>query len=310
MLTKEIVNEVEIFVRDVYAISVKQLVCQVFACAELSERQLCIDDVFMLIGQLHISFPWHIVGNTQCRCPYCNTKQTKKNDTEKQVEGDANGNMEDNRLQKFRLSADFISRMLAPSILDQLDKGTSSTNGIVLHDGQQYISFVDSRQAAAKATLKQNLEQERMWFYSIIYHELCRRKANGLTKDAALAQIMAAVQANPMDMLKYAPMMANLQSPDPKVVQKQLDEMSCNYMTWGEIAELIKADKYCPVFCSVFVKRSGDSDEVEDGLPSEEILDKYVQSIMVMYLAHRPASAASPENFGLFETCYPQYLIE
>jgi hypothetical protein len=27
---------------------------------------------------------------------------------------------------------------------------------------------------------------------------------------------------------------------------------------------------------------------------------------MVMYLAHRPASAASPENFGLFETCYPQ----
>ena len=28
-----------------------------------------------------------------------------------------------------------------------------------VHDGQQYISFVDSRQAAAKATLKQNLEQ-------------------------------------------------------------------------------------------------------------------------------------------------------
>ena len=33
--------------------------------------------------------------------------------------------MEDNRLQKFRLSADFISRMMAPSILDQLDKGDS-----------------------------------------------------------------------------------------------------------------------------------------------------------------------------------------
>ena len=27
---------------------------------------------------------------------------------------------------------------------------------------------------------------------------------------------------------------------------------------------------------------------------------------MVMYLSHRPASAASPENLGLFETCYPQ----
>lgn len=54
------------------------------------------------------------------------------------------------------------------------------------------------------------------------------------------------------------------------------------------------------------MKRSGDSDEVEDGLPSDEIIDKYIQSIMVMYLAHRPASAASPETLGLFETCYPQ----
>ena len=25
-----------------------------------------------------------------------------------------------------------------------------------------------------------------------------------------------------------------------------------------------------------------------------------------MYLSHRPASAASPENLGLFEACYPQ----
>lgn len=249
---------------------------------------------------------WHVIGNTQCRCPYCNTQQIKRRDTDKELEGDVNGNMEDNRLQKFRLSADFISRMMAPSILDQLEKGESATDEIVLHEGQQYLSFVDSRQAAAKATLNQNLEQERMWFYSTIYHELCRRKANGLTKEAALAQVTAAILANPLDAVKYAPIISNLQSTDSKVVQKQLDEMSCNYMTWKEIAELIKKDKYCPIFCSVFVKRSGDSEEVEDGLPSEEIIDKYVQSIMVMYLAHRPASAASPETMGLFETCYPQ----
>ena len=249
---------------------------------------------------------WQVIGNMQCCCPYCNTKQTRKKESEKDIESDANGNMDDNRLQKFRLSADFISRMMAPSILDQLEAGKSDNGGIVLHNGQQYISFVDSRQAAAKATLKQNLEQERMWFNSTIYHELCKRKSKGLTKEAALSKIMAAVQANPMDMIKYAQMMQNLQSSDEKVVKKQLESMSINYMTWSEIAELIKNDPYCPVFCSVFVKRSGDSDEIEDGLPSEEILDRYVQSIMVMYLAHRPASAASPETLGLFETCYPQ----
>ena len=249
---------------------------------------------------------WHLVGNLQCKCPYCNTKQTRKRDKEKDIEGDANGNMENTRLQKFRLSAEFISRLLAPSILDQLEKGASQNGAMVMHDGQQYISFVDSRQAAAKATLKQNLEQERMWVYSTIYHELCRRKACGLTKDAAIAQVTAAVQADPLSMLKYAPILANLQSPDPAVVQKQLSEMAPKHITWGEITSLLRNDPYCPIFASVFVKRSGDSEELENGKPSDEMIDKYVQSIMVMYLAHRPASAASPENMGLFESCYPQ----
>lgn len=251
---------------------------------------------------------WHVIGNIQSCCPYCNTKQTKNHNTDKDLEGDANGNMEDNRLQKFRLSADFISRIMAPSILEQLETGESANNGIVLHDGQQYISFVDSRQAAAKATLKQNLEQERMWFNSTIYHELCRRKANGLTKDAAIIQQMekARIATTPDEMIAAMQIMQNLQSPDSSIVQKQLDELSCNYMTWTEIADLLKNDPYCSVFASVFVKRSGNSDEIEDGLPSEEIIDKYVQSIMVMYLAHRPASAASPETLGLFEACYPQ----
>lgn len=251
---------------------------------------------------------WRLIGNTQCCCPKCNAKQTRKMDTDRDVEGDSNGNMEDNRLQKFRLSADFISRMMAPSILDQLEEGRSQTNDIVLHKGQQYISFVDSRQAAAKATLMQNLEQERMWFSSIIYHELCRRKANGLSKEAAITQLMAKTQVETDSnvMMHYLEMMKNLKSSDPAVVQKQLDEMSCNYITWGEIAKLIKTNPYCEVFAKVFVKRSGDSDEIEDGLPKEDIIDKYVQSIMVMYLAHRPASAASPETMGLFETCYPK----
>ena len=250
--------------------------------------------------------PWHLVGNIQCCCPNCNAKLSRKHETEKDVENDANGSMDENRLQKFRLSAEFISRIMAPSILDQLEKGTSKTDGMVLHDGQQYISFVDSRQAAAKATLKQNLEQERMWVYSTIYHELCRRKANGLTKEAAMAQLMQKQATSPKEMMDNAKRMSNLMSADPKVVQRQLDEMSINYMTWGEIADLLKKDAYCPVFCSVFVKRSGDSDEIEDGLPSDEIIEKYVQSIMVMYLSHRPASEASPETLGLFETCYPQ----
>ena len=112
-----------------------------------------------------------------CCCPHCNSKLTTKKDLDE--EEDADEDLESAYLQKFRMSADFISRIMAPSVLDQLATGESKDKEkFVLHDGQQYISFADSRQLAAKATLKQNLEQERMWFYSTIYHEMCRRKAN------------------------------------------------------------------------------------------------------------------------------------
>ncbi len=241
---------------------------------------------------------WHIVANTQCCCPYCNTKQTRKREQGRDTEGDANANMEDNRLQKFRLSADFISRMMAPSILDQLEKGTSSKNEIVLHDGQQYISFVDSRQAAAKATLSQNLEQERLWFYSTVYHELCRRKAAQAGTEAEIKQLSQELRRLDEDSDEYD---------DVYQKRRKLKKSLCNYMTWGEIAKLIQNDKYCPIFCQLFVKRSGDSEELDDqGRIKKSVMEQYVQSIMVMYLSHRPSSAAAPETMGLFTTCYPQ----
>ena len=242
---------------------------------------------------------WHLVGNTQCCCPYCNTKQAKRHETEKDVEGDAIGNMDDNRLQKFRLSAEFISRMMAPSILDQLDKhNLGGEDKIVLHDGQQFISFVDSRQAAAKATLKQNLEQERMWFYTIIYHELCRRAAEASKYESEAARLKKIRDSYDDDSDDWE---------EAHKAWKKVRAKLNKHITWMEIADIISKDKYCPVFCSLFIKRSGDSEELDkDGNIPQEIIDRYVQSIMVMYLANRPSSAAAPETLGLFHTCYPQ----
>lgn len=239
---------------------------------------------------------WHLVANTQCCCPYCNTKQTRRRDTDRENEGDAN--MEDSRLQKFRLSAEFISRMMAPSILDQLEKGESKKGEIVLHDGQQYISFVDSRQAAAKASLSQNLEQERLWFYSTVYHELCRRKA-------AQAEIEEKIQELSKEMKRFDEESDEFE--DLFLQRKKLRKSLRNYITWMEISDLMLKDIYCPVFCQQFVKRSGDSEELDDqGRIKKSTMEQYVQSIMVMYLSHRPSSAAAPETMGLFTTCYPQ----
>lgn len=251
-----------------------------------------------LVAALGLATPkgqWHLVVNTKCKCPYCNSKLTKRKNSDEETDADAHESADSSYLMKFRTSPEFISRVMAPSVLDNLDRvATTDSDKIILHGGQQYISFADSRQLAAKATMNQNLEQERDWFYSTVFHELCRRKDKEKDIKAEQGRLAAELAANPDNLMAIVGKMQALQS-------------AKTYLTWMEIADLLKKDKLCRVFCEQFVKRSGDSDEVDaNGRIPNDVMEKYVHSIMVMYLSSRPASSAAPETLGLFCACYPQ----
>lgn len=241
---------------------------------------------------------WHLVVNTQCCCPYCNSKLTRK-ENDDETTSDANEYVEHAYLQKFRASADFISRRMAHSVLNHLEKGNSKDEDkIILHEGQQYISFADSRQLAAKATLKQNIEQERMWVYSTIYHELCKRQAGYESTQAEMRRCKAIMADEDASENEFDEANANYNA---------LKKKAKPYMSWMDVAKLLRNSKYCHIFCDQFVKRSGDTDELDkEGNIPGKVMDKYVQSIMVMYLSRRPSSAAAPETMGLFHSCYPQ----
>lgn len=238
---------------------------------------------------------WHMVVNTKCHCTYCNSKLTRNSQTE-----DDNITEEDlkrSSLQKFRLSADFVSRMLAPSVLDQLLKKNSS-KGITMHDGQQYISFADSRQMAARATLHQNMEQERLWVYTTIYHALNKIACNAAKVKAAYYNYVAmSLNAN----------LALKDRMDAMNKAANLEGQIVGHVSWQYIAdEILYKDKYSRIFCEHFAKRSGDSDEMENGEVKDETVRKYIHSIMVSYLASRPSTAMAPETLGLFRPCYPK----
>ena len=234
---------------------------------------------------------WHIVGNTKYRCPHCNAKvSNRKGDAPE--EGEDSGAERYAKLQRFRLSSEVISRFLAPSILGQLERHENEGDGYLLHDGQQYISFVDSRQAAAISTLKQNLEQEKMWVYSTIFHELCRRKEK---EASVLAEIKKLKQ-------EYA------ETDDDETLLKIADlrKKVAGSMSWMEVFELLKNDRYCDVFWPLFVKRSSNSEEIDtEGEVTALTKAKYVHSVMAMYLAGHPKSAMTPETMGLFRADYP-----
>lgn len=117
-----------------------------------------------------------IVESQGLLCPYCGTNfgESKKDEnSENQEETD------DKKLTSFRLPSDFVARLMAPALLNQM----SEEEGEHPHKGQQYLSFVDSRQAAARATLRQMKEVESQWVYSKIFHELCKKKRNNEAKN-------------------------------------------------------------------------------------------------------------------------------
>ena len=237
---------------------------------------------------------WHVVGNTKYRCPHCNAKvSNRKGDAE---DGEDTGAERYAKLQRFRLSSEVISRFLAPSILDQLERHGDTGDGL-LHCGQQYISFVDSRQAAAISTLKQNLEQERMWVYSTIFHELCRRKENEAAISAKIKELKNLRDAT------------NDEDEEEKLSDqiKELRGQLSGCMGWLDVFNLLKNDKYCDVFWPLFVKRSSNSEEIDsDGEVKSYTRDRYIHSVMSMYLAGHPKSAMTPETMGLFRTDYPK----
>lgn len=256
---------------------------------------------------------WHIIGNEYRECPCCRKKLTQYGNTKdkKKEESDAEETVEDMRLVKLRLSSEFISRVLAPSTLDQLDEATSQ-NSITLHSGQQFLSFVDSRQAAAKSTMNQNLEQERLWFYTTIYHELCRRNI-GYTKEDALKELNArsldatASMQDRMAAMQMAMELGNPQTPSSRIaeIMSELNQNGSAIMSWDEIADLLYNDEYFMVFCHQFIKRTEDSEDLDaDGEIKEDAKKKYLYSIMVLYLGNRPATAASHETMGLFRPYY------
>ncbi len=255
---------------------------------------------------------WRVIANAHCQCPYCGTKLTKQSKPDEDNPDFVQQDEEDGKkLQKFRVAADFISRLIAPSTLDLMTEGKpKDEKQMCLHRGQQYISFVDSRQMAAQSTIKQNLEEERLWVYGTIYHELCRMTTAGnMTREEAVKHYEDIYDSTGRKDPKHKEAEEKLdilEGADEEAIQKLLAELRPNqFLSWQDILDVLLADPLADTFCQQFAERSELSPELdEDGNIRPEVKRKYILSLMVEYLSKRPLTAASPETMGLFTSCY------
>ena len=255
---------------------------------------------------------WRVIANAQCQCPYCGTKLTKQSKQDEDNPDVVQIDEEDmKKLQKFRVAPDFISRLIAPSTLDLMTEAKpKDASKISLHKGQQYISFVDSRQTAARSTIKQNLEEERLWVYGTIFHELCRMATAGnMTVEEATKHFEDIYSNTPRKSVEHKDAEEKLdilESGDQQAIASLLSELKPNqYLSWQDILDVLLNDELTDTFCQQFAERSELSPELdEDGNIKPEIKRKYILAIMVDYLSHRPLRAATAETMGLFTSYY------
>lgn len=224
---------------------------------------------------------WVVIRNIKSKCPHCGESLLRNSSKEK------NDSVEDDfedleKFNSFRVSSDFISRLISEPVMNELCKHGEE----LPHNGQQYISFVDSRQAAAKATLGQNLEEEMLWCYSTIYHALCKQKDEQKEvlekRENLLALGVSEEDVNKIALIK-------------------------DYYTWEELLNLLREDPICEKLCLQFLNRNKGSEEInEDGTIKLSSLNRYLCSLMLEKLSRHPRYAASPETMGLFTAYYPK----
>lgn len=247
---------------------------------------------------------WSIIQNVKHCCPNCHAHvlgQEKADEHENDfIEGKDNSELNKNA-RTFRIQAPLLSRTIAPSILRQLKMKEGDDEAP--HRGQQFISFVDSRKAAAESTMKQNLQQERLWVYSRVFNALNKKKKR-ISSSTDTNEIQKL--RNQYDMLIS---MEGMEDSANAVKEKiELLSGSDTSMSWNEVFDLLVKQKECEWLAYQFVNKGSHNSDInsENGKVEEEAKAKYVLSIMIELLAHRPRQSASPETMGFLSITYPK----
>ena len=187
-------------------------------------------------------------------------------------------------IRSFHMSGDFLSRLIAPILLEQTTPADSNPQTSLPSKGCKYISFADSRQSVAGPTIKQNLETEEAWVSGVIYKELHRISLSAAEKAKLKAERDEAEE--------------NGDDARVKEISAIISRSNKGFITWLDAIELLRNDTNSDSMYMAFAKKNEQICEAEK--------NAYLLSALYRVMSKRPASGKnSPENWGLICTTYP-----
>ena len=211
-----------------------------------------------------------------------------------------------NQIAYFRASPTFMSRIISPILLDNADpieKVTSET----LYEGKKYIAFTDSRQGTAKGAMQQNLDVERRWIRSAIFHELADRRSDSISLSVLTEgelqslehfqqQMAAGIKLPPMLQSLYEELLTkqngNSKEPEAKsIFWDSLEQKLLNDKDFKRLAGHMNAARRMSVKGSTNINHS--------------TLRDYLQALFIDQFGWIPKRGNTLETLGFAHLVYP-----
>ena len=202
----------------------------------------------------------------------------------------------DKPMKSFHMSADYVSRLIAPILLDQTSQVQDNPEKGIKADrlprqGHKYITFADSRQSVAGPTIKQNLETEEVWVTGVLYKKLLECNKNlPCNIEYCKEDIQTAQRRGQTDKIEEL---------DNELRKLRSFQINGCYLTWNEALDALLDDKdnFERMFLA-FAKKYVKNDD--------ESRKKYALSALYRVMNRRLGRGKnSPENWGLMCSTYP-----
>lgn len=224
------------------------------------------------------------------RCPCCKELVTKEKSHETNELHDNNGSNRQDYLLPLSVGSLFISRILSRTFLEQTSPSESDANGPLPHNGQQFISFVDNRQAAAGLTLDQGLDVETEWIQSHVFRILSGLGHLTLEERNELEEIKARMDQDIDD------------EEDQSRRNALRTKRDRNYLTWNELNDRLRHDyaEELMMLSAQFIP-SRENETADE----EEKRARYLMTILYEQLGSRKPGKDSLETLGMVYTYYP-----
>lgn len=242
--------------------------------------------------------------NMQCNCPHCGKSLQTNSAIEEIGEVD--------RMKTFRLSAAKVNQMISPSVLDQMKPTGVPADP---HQGQQYLTFVDSRKDAAKATLEQNLKIKQEYVYQLVYNKLLDKRLTSAPQISAKLGDRTRLQAEIQALAKTGDFAAiAIKSAELQKVELEIQNLTNFAMPFQDVVDLLDRDDNIQL---MFEQSIDDNDILQatkdvyaSDTEKQDAVNKlkkcFVYGLAYELLAKRHLRGFSPEAMGLFHSTYPK----